>query len=71
MLVADVEGVAISVTVTVTIPPVELSEVELLVGEVEIVVVDELSPSPSSQPPSSFGSFSSIELSVLFPVMPP
>lgn len=73
VLVADVEGVAISVTVTVTIPPVELSVVlvELIVEEVGIVVVDELSPSPSSQPPSLFGSFASILLFVSFPVMPP
>jgi hypothetical protein len=75
------------VTVTVTVPtteslalllaaesPVELAVAELIVTEVEIAVVDELSSSPSSQSPSSSGSFAPIEplvLFVSFPVMPP
>lgn len=70
-----------SVTVTVTVSttllaaesPVELAVAELIVTEVEIAVVDELS-SPSSQSPSSSGSFAPIEplvLVVSFPVMPP
>jgi hypothetical protein len=48
--------------------PVELAVAELIVTAVGIAVVDEFS---SSQSPSSFGSFGSVELVVSFPVMPP
>ena len=75
MLFADVEGVGdtkvVAVAVTVTVlpePPVELAVPELIATE---GVLDELSPSPPSQSPSSFGSFATTELVVSFPVMPP
>ena len=78
MLFADVEGVGdtkvVAVAVTVTVlpePPVELAVAELIATEGEIAVLDELSPSPPSQSPSSFGSFATTELVVSFPVMPP
>ena len=54
--------------------PAELAVAELIVTEVGIVVVDELSSSLSSQSPSSSGSFVPVEpvvLVVSFPVMPP
>lgn len=68
------EGVGVSVAVTVTVTmltecPVELAEAELIVAEVEIAVLDELSPSPPPQSPPSFGSFASTVVSC--PVMPP
>jgi hypothetical protein len=78
VLLADVEGVGVSVAVTVTVIvesllstaefPVELAVAELTVTEVRIVVVNELSP---PQSPLSFGSLASIELVVSCPVMPP
>lgn len=74
VLDADVESVGDSVTVTVTMPTaesVELGVAELIVTEVGIAVVDELSSSPSSQSPSPSGSSTSVEFVVSFPVMPP
>jgi len=62
VLVADVEGVGVSVAVTVT---VIMLGVELAVAEAGTALVDELSPSPPPQSPSSFESV------VSFPVMPP
>ena len=65
--------VTVSTTLLAAESPVELAVAELIVTEVEIAVVDELS-SPSSQSPSSSGSFAPIEplvLVVSFPVMPP
>jgi len=53
-------GVSVAVTVTVI-----MLGVELAVAEAGAALVDELSPSPPSQSPSSFESV------VSFPVMPP
>ena len=61
-------GVSVAVTVTVIVLAVELAVAELIVREAGTAVVDELSSSPPSQPPSSFGSFESV---LSFPVMPP